>query len=162
MATTDKKLIRITGRVIERKTKQGLSNLRVEAWDKDLIVKNAVGAATTDQQGAFVIETSKGQLNDLFATRHCVLFFKVFRDDQLITSTEGSVLWDRDAQDAEIVIKVNIDSPTPPDNGTTFTVSGQVRRADGNIFTDGIVQAFITIQGPERMLGETKADPRAI
>ena len=156
---TDKKLIQITGRVIDRKTKQGLSKLRVEAWDKDLIVKNAIGSAATDQQGAFVIETSKGQLNDLFATRHVLLFFKVFRDAQLIASTEASVLWDRDAPDSELVIKVTPDTPTPVDTGQAFTVRGQVRRADGNVFTDGIVQAFITIQGQQQtMLGEAKTD----
>jgi hypothetical protein len=159
MATGDKKSIQITGRVIERKTKQGISNLRVEAWDKDLVVKNAIGSATTDQQGAFVIETSKGQLNDLFSTRHCVLFFKVFRDAQLIISTEASVTWDRDAQVSDLVIKVTTDTPPPVDGGKTFTVSGQVRRADGSPLKDGFVQAFITIQGPEKMLGETKPDP---
>lgn len=159
MATGDKKLIQITGRVIERKTKQGLSNLRVEAWDKDLIVKNAIGSATTDQQGAFVIELAKSQFKDLFGDRHVLLFFKVFQDNQLIISTEGSVLWDRDAQDSEIVIKVTIDTPTPVDTGQTFTVNGQVRRADGSAFKDGLVQAFITIQGQDRMLGETKTDP---
>jgi receptor-binding and translocation channel-forming TcA subunit of Tc toxin/ABC toxin-like protein/neuraminidase-like protein len=162
MATGDKKLIRITGRVIERKTKQGLSNLRVEAWDKDLIVKDAVGAATTDQQGGFVIELAKGRLKELFADRHVLLFFKVFRDDQLISSTEESVLWDRDAPDSEVVIKVKIESPTLPDSGSTgktFTVSGQVRRADGSAFKDGFVQVLLTIQGKQRMLGETKTDP---
>jgi len=159
MATSDKKLIQITARVIDRKTKQGLSNLRVEAWDKDLIVKTAIGAATTDQQGAFIIETSKSQLNDLFANRHCVLFFKVFRAAQLIISTEASVLWDRDAPDSEIVIKATTDTPPPVDGGKTFTVSGQVRQADGSVFKDGFVQAFITLQAQEKMLGEAKPGP---
>lgn len=158
MATGDKKLIRITGRVIERKSKMAVSNLRVEAWDKDLIVKSAIGSAATDQLGSFVIEVAKGQLNDLFANRHCVLFFKVFRDGQLVTSTEASVPWDREAQDAEIVIKVTVDSPKPPDTGQAFTVNGQVRHADGSVFTDGTVRAFVAIQGPERLLGETRTN----
>lgn len=158
MATGDKKIIQITGRVIERKTRQGLANLRVEAWDKDLIVKNAIGNATTDQQGAFVIEVSKGQVNDLFANRHCVLFFKVFRDGQLVTSTEASVLWDRDAQDPAIVIKTTIDSQDPPNTGNALTLSGQVHHADLSVFTEGFVQAFITFQGVESFLGETKPD----
>lgn len=49
MAKDEKKRpIRITGRVIETKTKQGLANLRVEAWDKDLICHDLVGSAVTE------------------------------------------------------------------------------------------------------------------
>lgn len=156
MSTSDKKLIRIAGRVVERKTKQGLPGLRVEAWDKDLIVKEAVAAAAaTDPQGAFIIEVAKGRFNELFAGRHAVLFFKVFRDDQLIASTEGSVLWDRDAPAVDVVIKVSPDSPKIQN---TFVVSGQVRRADNSAFTDGAVQALLTLRGQQSVLGETKTD----
>jgi hypothetical protein len=162
MATGDKKLIQITGRVTEPKTNQPLSGLRVEAWDKDLIVKDTIGTATTDQQGAFVIELAKSQLKNLFSGRHALLFFKVFRGGQLVTSTEGSVVWDRDAPDSEIVINVNIAPFETADVGSasrTSTVGGQVHRADGSVFKDGFVQAFITIQGQSKILGETKPDP---
>lgn len=154
----DKKLIRIKGRVIEGKTKQGLSNLRVEAWDKDLRVKEVIGSAVTDAKGSFQIEFEEVPFRKLFLNRKPLLSFKVFRGDQLVPSTEAPVLWDGDKPDSEVVIKLNLETAKTPDK--TFTVSGQVRRADGNVFQDGFVQALITIQGKERLLGETKPDAK--
>jgi hypothetical protein len=170
MANKDKeeKPLKIVGRIVDSKTKDGGGGLRVEAWDKALIVKAAIGTATTDKQGAFVIELAKGRSKELFGDRKPLLFFKVFRSDQLAASTEASVLWDADKPDTEVVIK--LDTPSPKALDKTFTFSGQVRRADGTVFQDGFVQAFIqgsipllgfiTIQGKERLLGEAKLDAK--
>ena len=42
MAGKTPKMFRVTGTVISNKTRQGLAGLRVEAWDKDLIVNDLV------------------------------------------------------------------------------------------------------------------------
>jgi len=46
----------ITGRVIDEKTKKGIPNLRVEAWDKDLLFDDFLGESKTDKDGKFTIE----------------------------------------------------------------------------------------------------------
>jgi hypothetical protein len=158
MATDDKKLIRIKGRVIEGKTKQGLSSLRVEAWDKELRVKEVVASAVTDPQGSFQMEFEEAPFRKLFLNRKPLLFFKVFRGDQLVASTEASAVWDADKADSEVVIKLDTESPKTPDK--TFTLSGEVCRADGSVFQEGFVQALITTQGQQRILGETKPDAK--
>lgn len=159
MANKDKKekTLKITGRLTDATTRSGGAGLRVEAWDKDLRVKEVIGSAVTDAKGSFQIEFEESHLRKLFLDRKPLLFFKVFRGDQLAASTEASVLWDADKPDSEVVIKLTTESPK---TDKTFTVSGQVRRADGSVFQDGFVQVVITIQGQQRILGETKPDPK--
>jgi hypothetical protein len=48
MADKTKKIYRITGNVLNAKTRDGLAGLRVEAWDKDLIFNDLVGHAMTN------------------------------------------------------------------------------------------------------------------
>jgi|GEM_PF-2642226 len=44
MADKTMKIFRITSRVIDLETREGLAGLRVEGWDKELIVRDPVGA----------------------------------------------------------------------------------------------------------------------
>ena len=84
---------RIFGRVIDRRSDIAVPKVRVEAWDKDLICDDLVGSATTNQQGAFLIEFDESYFRELFLDRRPDLYFKVFSEGLLIESTENSVLW---------------------------------------------------------------------
>ncbi len=53
MAKKANQTFRITGRVIDSTSQQGIAGLRVEAWDKDMVFNDLVGSAVTDEQGAF-------------------------------------------------------------------------------------------------------------
>jgi hypothetical protein len=162
------KLFHIFGRVIERKTKQGIAGLRIDAMDKDLIVKSPLGSATTDAQGAFAIDIDKSQIKALFGDRNIVLFFKVFRDATLIASTEDSALWDRNTPDQEVTIKLRLESPDspidpskpidPPTPATLFLVQGRVLRAKGGPVAGGTVQVFGVGLGADKLLGQAKTD----
>jgi hypothetical protein len=164
MSADSKKIIRITGRVVDRqtrRTRRTLSGLRVEAWDKELVVTSPIANALTDQRGTFILEFPRRDLNNLFADRQALLFFKVFANDELVASTEDSIFWDRDAPDSQIVIEVHRDSVQPPVEGRTaqpFTIQGQIHFADGNLFKEGVVRAFITILGQENLLGDAPLD----
>lgn len=145
------KSYRISGRVINRTTRQGVSGLRIEAWDKDLIFDDLVSSATTDEQGDFQIEFTQSHFRELFLDRQPDLFFKVFRVEELIKSTENSVLWNVEARDTEVVIEVDL-----PAAGKTeaFVVRGEVRDADGSLLASVVVKAFDKELRSEQLLGE--------
>lgn len=57
---------RILGRVLNQSTRQGVAGLRVEAWDKDLMVDVPVGSAVTDTTGRFRITFTSSQFQAWF------------------------------------------------------------------------------------------------
>jgi hypothetical protein len=104
--TVASQLFRISGHIVNQQTRQGVMGLRVEAWDKDLIFNDLVGSAMTDTEGAFHIECSASYFQECFQDRQPDLFFKIFRGDTLIHSTEDAVLWNVDRGEIPVVIAV--------------------------------------------------------
>jgi hypothetical protein len=98
---------KVTGNVLNRETSEGVPGLRVEAWDKDLLVNDLVGAATTNRYGVFRIQFDETYFKELFLDRRPDLFFKVFREGALIASTEDNVLWNEANADVEVNIEVD-------------------------------------------------------
>ena len=89
----------INGKIIREETEQGIANPPIEAWDKDLIFNDIVGSAEIDELGQFQIEFTEAHFRECFLDRRADLFFKIFRNDELIYSTEDSVLWNCDRID---------------------------------------------------------------
>src|SRR3954467_4169513 len=123
---------RIHGRVIDRVARAGVSGLLVEAWDKDLLLDDLVGEATTDEQGAFEIVFEESYFRELFLDRKPDLFFRVKSGDRLLADTREHVLWNV-ARDVEVTIEIE-DSAAPapnPDPDATYVVHGTVHGLSG-------------------------------
>ena len=160
MLDKTKKIYRITGRVIDIKTREGLAGLRVEAWDKDLILNDLVGSAVTDASGAFQIRFDDSYFAELFLDRQPDLFFKVFRNDKLVRSTEDSILWNVRTGQAQIIIEV-YGAATPQTEPSVdpgqpgLRVYGMVRSQYGDPLDGVTVQAFDKDMRSEQLLGQT-------
>jgi hypothetical protein len=98
---------KISGRVIDRQTGLGLSELRVEAWDKDLICDDLVGSVATDEQGAFQMTFDESYFRELFLDRQPDLFFKIFDENNLLASTEDLVLWNIKLGESLMTVEVD-------------------------------------------------------
>jgi hypothetical protein len=101
----------IAGRIVNMITRHGIKDLRIEAWDKDLLVKDRVGSARTGEEGNFQIQFDEARFKNLFLDRRPDLFLKIFRGTRLIKSTEDSALWNIDQNDSEMIVEVEDVSP---------------------------------------------------
>ncbi len=145
----------ITGQVKDVKTKKGIPNLKVEAWDKDLIFNDLVGSADTDASGEFRIEFSEANFREWFLDRKPDLFFKVYKGSQFLASTENSVLWNIKEKSKNVTIEVEL----PQEEETEgFIIKGTVLYAEKRPLAAAVVRAIDKDLRHEQVLGQTAAD----
>lgn len=101
------KTYNIYGRITERITGKSIAELKVEAWDKDLFCNDIIGSTQTNEKGYFELKFDETSLRELFLDKKPDLFFRVFREDKLIRSTETTVLWNIESGSTEVNIEVN-------------------------------------------------------
>jgi len=151
---------RINGLIAARQTEARIDRLRVEVWDKDLIFNDLIGDTITDSDGRFHVEFDRSKLQevffiDLFFDRKPDLFFKIYRGDELIKSTEDYVLWNVDAGETELTIEVDL-PPTSDEN--SYSVLVTARQLDGTPLSEILIKAIDMDVGVEASLGAKATD----
>ena len=146
------KNITIAGFILNQKTKKGIANLKVEAWDRDNCKDDLVGSVVTDSKGRFSItlQQKKGGWN--LTDRKPDIFFKVYSGDKMVRNTENSVHWNIETSLSAIVLEVDLS------NKESFIVRGQVYRPDRSPVANMIVKAFDCNLRSEKLLGEIITD----
>ncbi|MGD2087631.1 MAG: neuraminidase-like domain-containing protein [Candidatus Aminicenantes bacterium] len=124
----EKENYRIRGTVTGKQDGQGIANLRVEAWDKDLIIDDLLGSTKTDKTGGFALEFDSSYYKELCFDRKPDIYFKVYKGEELVCSTEDSVLWNVTEPDIDIIIKVDMTHTIKKEQ---FTVSGKIVTNEG-------------------------------
>ena len=113
-----------TGQVIDRDTNEGVAKLSVEAWDTNTQRAQApLGKAMTDDNGRFSITMD---LKKLQYEQAPDLFFKVFLNEQLVDSTESSVLWNANTQES-VTIRIRTTRTRPDRVGRAHDLDGRTR-----------------------------------
>jgi len=102
----------IRGRVTDEFTNDGIGGVRVEAWDKDFGLDDYLGSATTISDGAFSITFDESAFRDIFFDNWPDVYFKVYCYNELLVSTENSVLWNIKSPHTGVEIKSP--HPKPP------------------------------------------------
>ncbi len=150
-----KKKFKIRGQVIDRKTRQGLPGLRVEAWDKDLIVDDKIEEVVTREDGNFLMTFDESKFRELLFDRKPDLFFRIYRDKEFIKDTKDSVLWNVKPGDTELpAIEVEETKKLP----NTYVVHGEVRLHDGTPLSQGIVMVSVKELTRESKVGAGRID----
>jgi len=107
------KTFHISGKV-KNLENQGVPNLRVEAWDKDLFIDDFVAEAVTDPDGRFHMSFPDERFREFFFDRRPDLYFKVRKGshvtDEVIADTSDSILWNVESGVTEIP-DIEVDLP---------------------------------------------------
>lgn len=97
----------ISGKVIEAKTRQGLYNLVVEAWDKDEKYDDLLAQTFTNDDGGFTMSFDSTYFRDFDPEKNPDLLFKVFRGKKLLKVTSDSIIKNA-GRKTEVTIEINL------------------------------------------------------
>ncbi len=78
----------IFGRVSDRISGKGISNLRVEVWDKDGKNDDLCGTAKTNRSGKYSVKFDESKFKDSYKDTLPDIYIKVFHGDELIETTK--------------------------------------------------------------------------
>ena len=153
----------VKGTLLSRKDQQPLANLRIEAWDKDLLFDDFVGEATSEANGDFTIIFKLERFRELFFDNYPDLYFKVYDQGNLVYSSEKEITWNyRSGQEK---IELTIDWPPPPGDhpGTgnkneTYKVSGKVVNSNGVALPNITTEVFAKTVDSDIAVGKTQTD----
>lgn len=125
-----KQNIKISGQLLN-KNNLPLAGLRVEAWDKDLLIDDFVGEAISDKDGHFKITFTQKRFKELFLDKQPDIYFKIYAYDKLIHSTESSVLWNVESDQENVEIIIDMPVFLNNNNGKKNIVLGKVTDSQG-------------------------------
>jgi hypothetical protein len=127
VSVSTERAFQIVGRVIDRATRRGQAGLRLEVLDRDPGRDDLLGTVVTDRRGVFRIEFSESSFRDGSSDRRPDVYFKVYRGDQLVRSTEDGVLSQLDEQITRVTIEV--EAAAPPRQPGPFVIGGRLVNA---------------------------------
>lgn len=98
---------KIYGKIIEKETGDGISNLIVKAVDKDLIYDDILGEVITDKNGNFEIKYSKEDFKEIFLDKEPDIYLTIKNPGgEVIYTTETRVVYDA-LETEEFVIRIS-------------------------------------------------------
>ncbi|HEX7048864.1 MAG TPA: hypothetical protein VF188_01530 [Longimicrobiales bacterium] len=118
---------RISGRVIDRRTKGGVARARVEVWDRDTRYHDLLGVEVTDSAGRFSVVFDSSYFGDYAPDRRPDLVFKVFRGERPLRLARGEVR--ENVPPGEIQVTLEVDAGMAREVGADRVSPEQMMRA---------------------------------
>jgi plastocyanin len=117
----------IRGRVVDSFSGDGIAGVRVEAWDKDFGLDDYLASVSTITDGSFTIKFDQAAFADLF-DRWPDIYFKVYCYNELLVSTENSVLWN--VKNPQVGVTITAQHPKPPACGVERHIYLKIERIE--------------------------------
>lgn len=131
----------IKGSLVQVKTGKPLRGLKVEAWHSNPAAETPAATTTSNDDGSF--EMNAGRLPK--SPKVPVYYFKVYKDDKLIRSTEKDLLYRADESVLPAVIELDYEEPV---QDITYTISGTVSDKSRKPLPSLFIQASYHVPGP--------------
>ena len=147
-----KEVYEIRGQVIDQKTREGLSGLRLQVWHRGPEKDDSLGEVLSDAEGDFAIEVDRAKVGALKD-----LYLKIFAGERLLRDSREQPIqnW---KPGTPLVIEINHQPVQNEEEKKPFTVSGEVVKPDGAPLPNYPVRAFDRILCDWRLLGEARTD----
>lgn len=123
----------ITGQVLAQRNNQGIRDLRVEAWDKDIKYDDLLGCSMTDGRGGFYISFDSNYFREHSPEKQPDVFFKVYQDEKLLKNTQKTPIHNAGEILSPIIIEVDLDVPDAvvrPEGRDRVTAAQALKAAD--------------------------------
>jgi hypothetical protein len=151
-----KKMLTLKGKVVN-KNRQPVPGLRVEAWDKDYLIDDLLGSAKTGKNGTFTIRFNRSYYQEICFDRKPDLYFKIYRDAQLLLSTENDILWNVSDPKVEVYIIIP-QRGDDSNNNIDYAVRGIVSNKNRDPEAGLLIKVFDRNMRSEHLLGKSKTD----
>jgi len=102
----------IIGKVIESKSNKPLSNLKIEAWDKDIKYNDLLGQTFTDSEGQFDISFDSTYFREFSPDEKPDLLFKVFLGKRLL-KIENDKIHKNASEKTEVILQIILPEMRP-------------------------------------------------
>jgi hypothetical protein len=97
----------LKGTVIDKRSRQGVAGLSVQAWDKDLLRNDFLGTTITGEGGVFEINFDTSYFKTFVFDAKPDLFFKVFNKEKNMGTTANDIIWNADNNISPLTIEVD-------------------------------------------------------
>jgi hypothetical protein len=155
----DQQAFTIVVRVVDRRSHAGIADLLVEAWSRAVGCTELVAAAITGPGGELTLEVAEETLRELVGDRPATVFFRVFRGEQQLADTEGSLTWLVRGPQARLCIPVDVEAPQGSSSPARWIVRGALADGGGRPRSGARVAAFDRNLGKaELLLDEATTD----
>jgi hypothetical protein len=121
----------IVGKIIRKADSKPISDLYVEAWDKDPSSKERLASSVTNHAGVFTIHLDQAMLAEVYKDAYPELYFKIFSGPIQLASTEHDVVVNPRSRDNEIIIPIDYKpKESKPGKTRKYVVKGVILKND--------------------------------